>query len=307
MKVIAAILAIALAATGIAAFRLARELEESRRQVAGLAAMLQQAQATQAAVVGHEPVPAPAPLQPREPDVPGPAPSAAASPDAAREDGVMERIARGAQLLQELRDRPEMMGRTKELARAVIAAANPGIGDALGLSPEETGALLDLLAEQQAGLLGIDTDIPPGDPDRAQKLAAALQEYRRRNEAGLQQLLGGKYERYQDYTRTRLAWQQRQDLRAVLEAEGNPLTADQEKALVEALAAELRNQAPGTAAPLARYSPQQRQRYLDAAAPHLSAQQLESYRKLLERAAAREGAVAPGLEALRRLSPQQSP
>jgi hypothetical protein len=85
----------------------------------------------------------------------------------------------------------------------------------------------------------------------------------------------------------------------VLDAAGTPLTEAQGKSLIAALSTEHRHlsqlqrdaMAQGTfstADMMNRHAPERRQRMLDAAAPHLSPQQLEGYRGMLERAAAQE-------------------
>lgn len=200
---------------------------------------------------------------------------------------------------------PEVVARRKQTTRLLMASSNPDVGEALGLSPEEEQKFLDLLAAHQEGmsdLFGIGAD---NAPLTAQDRAATLRERQQANEAELRAMLGSRYSQWQDYTQARTAWQHRRDLRAVFDSAGTPMTPAQDKALIAALSAEqgritqeTRDAAAqgrtGADVLLQRYSPENRQRMLDAAAAHLTAQQLEGYRGMLERTAAQQQAlVAP--------------
>jgi hypothetical protein len=90
------------------------------------------------------------------------------------------------------------------------------------------------------------------------------------------------------------------DLAAVLGSAGAPLSDAQSNSLIPALAAvEKRNTQermaqPGQAsltAGMTRYSPEANQKLLDAAATHLTPQQLESYRQMLERQSSQEASM----------------
>jgi hypothetical protein len=85
----------------------------------------------------------------------------------------------------------------------------------------------------------------------------------------------------------------------VLVAADFPLTQTQDSALINALSAEQRSinqnrtstQGNSNGLWAARYTPENRQRLLDAAAPHLSPQQMDGYEGLLERKATMEQAA----------------
>jgi len=93
----------------------------------------------------------------------------------------------------------------------------------------------------------------------------------------------------------------------VLDASGIPLSDTQSRSLITALASEARiitqqsRDAASQGRPIAeimtRYTPERRQRLLDAAAPHLTPQQLEGYRGMIERAATQERSRISTLQA----------
>ena len=137
----------------------------------------------------------------------------------------------------------------------------PDVGKALGLSPDEVGRLYDLLTAKA-------------------------------NEDELASLLGSKYEKWQKYTTELLPRRQVSDLAAVLIAAGAPLSDAQRDSLLPAVVAAERSNSQERAAKfgegsrsfvISRFSPEANQKILDAAAAHLTPQQLESYRQLLER------------------------
>jgi hypothetical protein len=156
-----------------------------------------------------------------------------------------------------------------------------------------------LLADHQESTSVIFRDpVDRDNPASVAERSAALEEQQKANDAELQAMLGSKYSQWKDYNDSRTAWAERRDLRAVLDAGGIPMTDAQSKSLIGALAAEQRDitqqiraaasQGLPTADVRARYSPERRQQLLAAAAPHLTPQQLEGYRGLLERAAQKE-------------------
>lgn len=308
MRVVSALLGILLVVVGGAAIHFWREAEAGRRQVAELQAQLQERQlqavtpalasvvqpATPAAAAAGDMAPA---------TPPAPASSAALAVEAAALTNRMEVIRAGIDTSS-----PEAVARRRQTTRLLLAGSNPDIDEALGLSPEEGQKLLDMLAAHQEGMseaFGFGKDNATVSP---QDRAARVRERQQANEAELQAMLGSKYAQWQDYSQTRVAWQQRRDLRAVLNAAGAPLTDAQDRSLIAALSTEHRsiNQERNEAAAqsrsgadvlFVRYTPEGRQRLLDAAAPHLSPQQLEGYRGMLERAAAQEQLTAASMRA----------
>jgi hypothetical protein len=210
--------------------------------------------------------------------------------------------------VQALSSSPEAAARMRLTTRALIEQSNPDIGEALGLTPEEERKLLDLLVTHQERTSAVFRTAPDGDtPATVEERGAALQARQQENDAELQAMLGSKYSQWKDYNESRAAWQQRRDLRAVLEANGMPMTEGQSRGLIAALSAEHRGinlqlrEAASQSRPVSermrRYTPERRQQLLDAAAPHLGPQQLEGFRGMLERAAEQEQSMLSMLQA----------
>jgi hypothetical protein len=171
------------------------------------------------------------------------------------------------------------------------ASGNPDVDQALGLTTAEADKLFELLAMQRVRSMETVVVQPESARDREER----LRKQRETEDAELQALLGRKYPTWQDYRENRYAWEQRSDLRMVLDGAGIPLTSTQEVAIINALSAEQRNinrnlySAPeGNLRDFSQYTPDNRQRLLDAVAPYLSPQQLDGYKGLLERHASRE-------------------
>jgi hypothetical protein len=189
----------------------------------------------------------------------------------------------------------------------LMASANPDVGEALGLTAEETNKLLELLATHQDSTSAVFNSSAEGNPPpSAEERSAALQAQQQANDAEMQAMLGSKYSQWKDYNETRSAWQQRRDLGAVLDAGGIPMTDAQSKSLITALATEQRyitqqnrdaaNQGRPFSESMVRYTPERRQRLLDAASLHLTPQQVEGYRGMLERAATQEQSMLSTLQ-----------
>lgn len=293
MRIVSAVLAIALVVASGLAIHFSREAAAGRQRIAQLDSQLARQQAELAALAGNRTA-LPASLE--LPSSQAAIPPAATAPPTQVAPPVSARIRDLTDMIQAQMSTPEGLARRRESSRLLMSTSNPDVGEALGLAPEEVDKLLDLLATQQERTSGVFLEArQSGDQAAAQQqVAAALEEHRRSADAELQELLGAKYAQWQDYQQTRPVWQQRRDLRAVLDAAGTPLTETQGRSLIAALAAEQRNISQTRGAitqPFAANSAEQHQRLLGAAAPHLSAQQLESYRQMLERVAARDEAM----------------
>jgi len=288
MKTIVAILFAALIAVGGGALHLWRELDASRHQVADLQAQVDSmaASARQAAVV------APAPTLPRSEPALAPAATSAAPQLAA--PAVSKEVEERAAVMRATIASPENVERTKLFFKAQLPTQYPDIGKVLGLSPDEVDRLYELLAEQNANrqrTMGM-----PAGEGGASALARTMQE----QQGELQSLLGSKYAKWQEYNTELPTRRQVKDLAAVLGSAGAPLSDAQSNSLIPALAAvERRNTQermaqsgpPSLAATMTRYSPEANQKILDAAAPHLTPQQLESYRQMLERQSNQESST----------------
>lgn len=292
MKIVPVGLGLALVVAVGVAIHFRREVQAGRQQIAELQARLQERETQPVAVPVMQATSAVAvsPL------------SAEAAHTSAMESAAA--ADRRLSAMREQQSSPEERAHFLRSSRESMEAINPDIAEALGLSPGEADNLLDLLAEHQlrnGDAFGVATD---GNPASVQERTAALQQLRQTNEAELQTMLGSKYVQWEDYTQTRPVWQQRRDLRAVLEAEGAPMTEAQDKTLVAALVVEQRNMNQERSDPasrgrsfaeaLALHTPERRQRLLNVAAPHLSPQQLEAYRAMLERTATQvQSTLAP--------------
>lgn len=300
MKKVSAVLGIALVAVGGTAIHLWREVDAARDQLAALQAQLEQRDAQPVALAaGPMPQPTPSAIAP-QPAVPTPA--TPPRPEAAT-DAAASFIA----MMREQQSSPEMAARRRQTLRMLMETSNPGVEEALGLTPEEKEKLFDLLADQQERSSAIFIEQrEPGGTASAQERTAALQARLSANDTELQALLGSKYPQWQDYNQTRPAWRQLEDLRVAAKAGGMPLTDAQSRSLVAALAVEQRHfseemrnaatQGRSFAEVIAQNTPERQQRRLAAAAPHLSPQQLESYRAMLGRAAAQEQAMLRTLQ-----------
>jgi hypothetical protein len=197
-----------------------------------------------------------------------------------------------------MRPGPEDVERSRLLFRAQLSTQYPDVGKALDLSPDTVGQLFDLLARQ--------------DVDRRRELAAgpaagesADQAFGRRiqsNEAELSSLLGDKYSQWREYKRELPVRQQVMDLKAVLDAGGIPLADARANSLRAALITTQKELDKERAAalvqaggkPIPRYSPEGNLRLVDTASGHLSPQQLDAYREMLERQTSRERAMLGG-------------
>jgi len=299
MKVVSALLGMALVVVGGMAVHFSRVIAVERQQIAGLKAQLQERDARIATLADRPAAPPAIPAadivqQTGTPDAAASPPPAASLPpaNAAALQGLLT-------TMREQSSSPEAMAQRRRTTRYTIEAVNPDIGEALGLSPDEADKLLELLVTHQENSSAVfRSTIDGNSTTTVQERSAILQAQREANDAELQARLGNKYSQWKDYNDTRTAWQQRRDLRAVLDAGGIPMTDAQSKSLIAALAAEQRNitqrireavsQGRSISETRARYTPELRQRSLDAASPHLTPQQLEGYRGLLEREAAQE-------------------
>jgi hypothetical protein len=307
MKIVSVLLGIVLVIVGGAAIHFSRQAEAGRQQIAALKAQLEHRDAQLVASPG---LPAPVPSAIRADAAPSattapvdPAPAARPAPVS----DVLDIAGLRAQMAS-----PESMARNRQLMRTVLESSNPNLAEALGIAPDEADKLLDLLAAHQEGMSAVFNNNAESGSMTPQERSAAAQQRQQANQAELQALLGSKYPQWEDYQQTRPAWQQLRDLRAVTSSSGAPLTDAQGKSFVAAIAVEHRNitqqhrdaaiaaanQGRLSSELVLRNSPEHRQRLLGVAAAHLSPQQLEGYREMLERAAAQEDRTRATLQRL---------
>jgi hypothetical protein len=178
----------------------------------------------------------------------------------------------------------------------------PGLADELGLSRAEADELFNLLAEHQLDMTSVAMQVGPDgqvDPQAMRLMAQNRQEAQRRQEEAVASLLGSRHAQWQDYQQTRPARQQVMNIGRTLDAIGAPLSDAQRRPLVAAYVAEQKRQqqertgmreaaARGPQDPAQmleenfRRQSESNRRILDAAAGHLSAEQLDTLRASME-------------------------
>lgn len=273
MKAIIAILSAALVALGGVSIHLWRQLDVSRQAVVQHENDILMAPANQAAVIG----PTVAPL-----DVAselGGVSKGVEENKTLEEDKPLDERLRALITTGETDVSPENTARVKTVLVASMHNEYPDVGKVLDLSRDEVDRLFDLLYKQSFGSI------------EARGSSA---------EDELEELLGSKYEKWQEYKTELPTRRQVRDLAAVLDSAGSPLTDSQRNSLIPALVdAERRNsQARAVATEtgsldevisrLSRFTPEANRYRLDTAAAHLTPQQLESYQQVLDRATIQE-------------------
>lgn len=192
---------------------------------------------------------------------------------------------------------PESMARRRNLNLRAMRQVYADIEEALDMDTAEADHVLQILldqADEVTAAMNAARSGSPGEEGNAQ-VGAVVAEVQRNHEVQLGELFGSRYSRWQGYRQVLPVWQERRDLRIVLEAAGTPMTIEQDRALIAALAREQRILVQDAGGPMFQHhTPERHQRLLAAVAPHLSVPQFESYRQMLERAATqgRAGGVA---------------
>jgi hypothetical protein len=207
--------------------------------------------------------------------------------------------------------------------RAALAQAYPDLAKELNLTPEQANKLLDVISKYQLSSLGNVIGGGAADAAGRQNLQAAVQENERKRDAAISAMLGdAKFQQWKEYESSLGARQQVTRLRQTVDTSGQPLSQQQERQLITALAAEQRRQteqarllaSPGGASaardPMAmmeenaRRNEENTRRNIEVASVYLNPQQLEAYRNqqssgqrmanaLLRAQRARAGATAP--------------
>lgn len=307
MKKLVVVLGAGVLVAGIVAGGLWQNLRAQRahnRELAAEAARVEPAPAVQVAQplpeapeVPEAPAPAAAPVVAKaEPAAPPAAPPAKAEPAA------------NANPLAAMFDNPQGQEMVRTMMRTVMARMYPDLAEAMDFTPEEASRFLDLLAEQQ-GSLGTESIAMlgggMGDPAAMQETQRKLLAQQEANEAKLAAMLGSKYPRWEEYQSTAAARQQVNQISASLNAAGHPLSEAQSKALVAALATETAQaqrderewsrtgalQSKNMVAESVQRAGEAQMRMVDAAAPHLNAEQLALYRREVEQQVKMLGAV----------------
>lgn len=142
---------------------------------------------------------------------------------------------------------PEYRAAVRAQHRMMLPQSYPDVAKELNLTAEETSALFDLLANQQMesmdGVVSLGADGPP-DPATVLEFQRKAEQRREAHAAELAALLGSaKYAQWQQYQESMGARFQVNRLRDVLDATGHPLTDEQARPLIAAIAAEQKREA----------------------------------------------------------------
>jgi hypothetical protein len=295
---------------GIVSVNLWRELRAERElntglqaQVSQLQAQVDELQAASPALPRFASQPADATLMPA---LPRPAPQAAVTTEGERPIQASLDVPRFVLDRQEMMKDPEYRKARLAQTRMSLPQNFPGLIEELGLGPEDADRLFDLLAESQlemsdVSMLAATINGVPPDPVVMEDANRRRQEMQRKQEESLMAMLGAnRYSQWQDYQQTRGPRQQVVQLGRTLEGVGVPLTAEQSRSLTAAYIAEQKRQRDDTQRMFnsARQSgpvdqermmeerfkvqAESNRRIVDAAKPHLNAQQLDALQASLD-------------------------
>lgn len=300
MKALVGALGIGLVAAGVATGMLWRDLGDVRAQSAQLRDRVLSLQSAQVAA-NLAPAPAADPGVALPTTTPTTAPQASGPQGAAATAAAARGASQGNALMEGISKvlaSPE--GRDIVLAqvRMILPQQYPDLAQELGLSTAEEEKFFDMLARQQADLSGgVLGALGGGGMDQAamQEMQRKTREQQQAQQAELNTFLGSRAPQWQEYQRTLPVRRQVNSLKTALGPD-NALTASQSKSLMTAISAEQdrirqdrRNApqpAPGNPQNNREQQLQRQQednaRLVSAASSHLSAQQLEGYRKLLQ-------------------------
>jgi hypothetical protein len=305
---------------GIVSANLWRELRLEREMTAGLRAQLAQA-ATPSFTPGSS-MPARAPA-------PAPATSTADAASAAKPRTELPPAAvplPGLINSRELMNDPDYRKARLAQTRLSLPQNYPGLIEELGLSREEADQLFDLLAEDQVSLssqMPISTN-GQIDPSAMQEYTRARQEQQAKLNESIASLLGSRYGQWQEYQQTRPARTQVTQVGRTLESMGMPITTAQQRPLTAVYIAEQKRMMqerqsmvsnmgniardPQSQARLQEESmklqTESNRRILEAAAAHLSAEQVEALRLNFEQQMAMSRATSRMLNAQREAQAQ---
>jgi len=278
----AGILFAALIVVGGGAIHLSRQLEASRQQVANLQAQVRTAAVPDRRQLARDLAP-PVLLDAQSPNAGQSIAVQAASPTPSGDSAVLAETIAAINSFSS--PSAESKARLKASMTATMPLNYPDVGKAVGLSPEEVDRLFDLLFEQSLQ----DAQNGVGDANSRARDKQA-------HEEEIASLLGGKYEKWQEYKSELPARRHVQGLASELVEANLPLHDEQLNALMPALiSVESRNEQDRGSQAFGgfynRNSPEANQNRLHAAAAYLTPQQMEVYKKMLERSSRRETAL----------------
>lgn len=299
MKQLTVIMAVALVGVSAAAAWFWKQLDAERSLNAGLQDRIMALEVAQQAAALAPP---PAPVIPAEgaaATAPAVADAAPARTEQAAGNDPGGGLAAAAKAMLSTDAGQDM---TRTMLRSMMAQQYPDLGKELGLTDMQVQELFDLLTRQQMDLTTESMEMLTGGRDAAamRETQRKLEEKQQAHEAEQQALLGSKYPQFQEYQGTQAARQQVNQLQNALGTSGiTALTDSQKKSLIAALGAEqlLINEDNRNAMGANRGAQRGNQNYLDqqlqqvadgnrrllnVASGHLNAQQLDSYRKMLD-------------------------
>lgn len=207
---------------------------------------------------------------------------------------------------KELLKDPEYRKAQAMQTRMNIERNYPGLVEELGLTEKEADRLFDLLTENQLNRTSQGTSILTVDTRDAAAMNEMMQKQQalqRQEQEAVAALLGpGKFSQWQEYQQTRTPRMQATSFGTQLAQAGQPLNATQQKALTSALIAQQKREQQDMTSQAARFaasadpdarrelslkmSEERNQRILEAATPHLSAQQVATLRQQFDSQAA---------------------
>jgi hypothetical protein len=211
-------------------------------------------------------------------------------------------------------------------ARAMAGRNYPGLAEDLGLSAADESRLLDVLAEYDVNMSATVSTMTSGatDPATSQQISNKLSEIQRQREDAVAAVLGPNGStRWQQFQETSSARSQANSYNTMLTQAGQPLSATQLKSLSSVVVAEqkrqreemtalTRNVNPQDPASIALIEPELRRRQNDyndrvlaAAAPIMSAQQLDLLRAQFEQQSAMNRAMERARAKAMAAQPQQ--
>jgi hypothetical protein len=288
-----------------------RGLRAEREQTASLQMQIDAA-AVRERVLAQTPVPTAPAAAPTAAVAKNPGPEPAAKPQTAQPAAADPRAIDFAAQQRELWKDPEYRKARLAQARAVASRSYPGLAEDLGLSPAQEDHLLDVLAESDVNTSAAISTLSSSanDPAANQQISARLTEYmRQRDDAVIAELGPNGKDRWEQYQQTAVARSQANSYNTMLTQAGQPLSATQLKSLsatvvteqkrqrdeMTALTRNINTQDPAAVAAiepeLRRRQNDYNERVLAAAAPIMSAQQIQLLRAQFEQQSAMSRAM----------------
>jgi predicted transcriptional regulator len=234
MRKLVAFLSVCCVSLAIACGALYRELVQERATQSSAALL-----ATPGRVAAAD---APLSLEAEDaPDVESPFPSVPIAstppPDAGAERRPNRQAERRAEMRAELERRrtdPEWQARALIRSKAEIRRRRPDLGNVLGLNSQQEEALVDLLARQQMQTEELAETVRFASESEQKALRQQGEAVMQQQQQERAQLLGARYESFQEYTRQVPERQQLRELRSRLDANAS-LTESQTNRLVAAM------------------------------------------------------------------------